>query len=202
MAWKTLGGTAAGAAGASGLVEWVAGDSLEHDVLNANMGDVQTPAQYGMPSGVLAGGVCTAAALAVTVPSGTTYYARNIWAADGNAVVSVTDESTTYIWGCADGVLRSTSSATPPSGWDERTACILCRAVATGGVATVDLSVQQRARRTVGHQVFEGSGAWAPTPDVIVSGGVAHVPDGHQIRLMDALTVYGELVVFGKAAVV
>lgn len=81
------------------------------------------------------------------------------------------------------------------------TACILCKVVATGGVATVDLSAQQRARRAVGHQVFEGSGAWAPTPDVIASGGVAHVPDGHQLRLMDALTVYGELTVYGKLAV-
>lgn len=151
---------------------------------------------------MLAGGACTADGLVITVPSGTHYLARNVWYADGNAVVSVPDEATTYIWGCADGETRITSSTTPPTGYDERTACILCRVVATSGVATVDLSVQQRARRTIGHQVFEGSGAWAPTPDVIASGGVAHVPDGHQIRLMDALTVYGELVVFGKAAVV
>lgn len=201
MGWKTISGTIAANAGASGLIEWSAGDGLAASDINANHADGQTPVMYGMPTGVLSGGICTADALVVTVPIGTHYLARNVWYSDGNATVSVPDEATTYIWGCADGELRTTANTTPPTGYDERTACILCRVVATSGVATVDLSVQQRARRTIGHQVFEGSGAWAPTPDVIASGGVAHVPDGHQISLMDSLTVYGDLTAYGKAAV-
>lgn len=201
MGWKTTSGTLAANAGASGLVEWSAGDGLAASDLNANHADGQTPAIYGLPSGILAGGACSADALAVTIPSGTYYLARNVWYADGNAVVNVSDEATTYIWGCADGELRTTSSATPPTGYDERTACILCRAVATGGAASVDLSVQQHARRTIGHAVYEGSGAWSATPDVIASGAVAVVPDAHQIRLMDTLTALGTLVVYGKAVV-
>jgi len=202
MGWETISETAAASVGASGLVEWSAGDSLSADDLNNNLADVQGVTLWGMPSGVLAGGACTAAFLVVTVPDGTRYLARNIWCANGNQTISVTDESTTYVWGCADGVLRITSSSTPPVGWDDRTACILCRAVATGGTATVDLSVQQRARLAIGHQVFEGSGIWAPTPDVIGANGIAHVPDANQISLFDALTVLGELTVYGMCRVV
>lgn len=202
MGWKTISGTIAANAGASGLIEWSAGDGLAASDINANYADGQAPFMYGLPSGVLSGGACTAVGLVVTVPTATHYLARNVWYADGNAVVSVSDEATTYIWGCADGELRTTANTTPPTGYDERTSCILCRVVATGGVAAVDMSVQQRARHTVGHQVFEGSGSWAPTPDVIVRGAVAHVPDGHQMQLMDALTVYGELVTYGTMHVV
>lgn len=201
MGWKTISGTIAANAGASGLIEWSAGDGLAASDINANHADGQTPVMYGMPTGVLSGGICTADALVVTVPIGTHYLARNVWYSDGNATVSVSDEATTYIWGCADGELRTTANTTPPTGYDERTSCILCRVVATGGVAAVDMSVQQRARHTVGHQVFEGSGSWAPTPDVIGPGGIAHVPDGHQLALMDNLTCYGELTVYGMLRV-
>jgi len=202
MGWETISETPAASVGPSGLVEWSAGESLSADDLNNNLADNQGVALWGMPSGVLAGGTCTAAGLAVTVPTGTMYLARNIWIADGNATVNVSDEATTYIWGCSDGELRTTSSTTPPNGYDERTACILCKVVSTGGVATVDLSAQQHGRRTIGHRVYEGSGVWAPTPDVIPDGGEAYVPDGHQIALMDSLSVLGGLTVYGVCRVV
>lgn len=43
MGWKTISGTLAANAGASGLIEWSAGDGLAASDINANYADGQTP---------------------------------------------------------------------------------------------------------------------------------------------------------------
>jgi hypothetical protein len=115
----------------------------------------------------------------------------------------VTDDATTYLWLCSDGETRITTTTTPPTSYDERTACILCRVVAASGTATVDLSVQQRARAaSTGRYVSEGAGLWAGVPDTIPDACWAEVGDARQLAIMDALTVYGTLRVMGKARII
>lgn len=145
MAWTTAGGATPAEVGASGVREWSDGDPLYAAELVRALKDDQGAGLWGLLSGVLEGGVCTGSGLTVTVPSGTRYLARVVWGTDTDAAVAVSDAATTYLWGCSDGVVRMTTGATPPTGFDGRSACILCKAVASGGTATVDLSVQQRA---------------------------------------------------------
>lgn len=130
-----------------GLNEWVTGDMPTAAEFNANFREGIAVSDRALLSGLLAGGVCTALDLDVTIPSGTTYYARVGWTLTDDEVVAVPDEQTTYIWGCADGVLRQTDTNAPPTGFDGDTACLITKAVASGGSAVVDNSVGQWARR-------------------------------------------------------
>ena len=148
MGWVAANGLAPAAVGADGIVAFSTGDVPDAADFDANFTAPLDVAGYGLAAGVLAGGVCTAAALVVTIPDGTTYYARQVWAADGDATVNVTDEATTYVWGCSDGVVRITATSTPPSSFDARTACLLTVATATGGTASVDNTLQWAARQT------------------------------------------------------
>jgi len=202
MPWQTINGTTAANAGTSGLKEFAAGDALTAAYLLADMRDPQDLASYGWLPGVLTGGVCTCSDLTVTIPSGTLVACRSVWYANGAQTQDVTDDATSYVWLCSDGETRITATTTPPTSYDARTACILCRVVAASGTGVVDLSVQQRARYSIGRYIGEGSGVFAATPDVVPDGGWAEVPDATQISIMDRLTVYGTMRATGKVRIV
>lgn len=201
MAWQTINGTTAALAGDSGLVEFAAGDPMTAVALLRDMKDPQDALGYGRLPGVLSGGVCTCSALTVTIPSGTLVYCRSVWQASGGMTQLVTDDATSYVWLCSDGETRITANTTAPAGYDERSACILCRVVAASGTGVVDNSVQQRARYSTGRYVGEASRLWAAVPDVIPDGGWAEVADGSQVSIMDDLTCYGTLRAYGKVVV-
>lgn len=147
MAWTTLAGTTAAAADAYGLKTLASGAAPSANDFNYNWRDAIRGGAWALQPGVISGGVCTAANLVVTIPQNTIYYARSQWTnADAAATSTVPDDATTYLWGCSDGEIRQTANTTPPLGYDVSTACILCKATAAGGTATVDLTVQQKAR--------------------------------------------------------
>lgn len=201
MAWKTAGGLAASAVGASGFVEFASGAPLLAASLNSDLVGAQDGAAYALACGVIGAFDPTAAGLAVTIPSGSAYFARQVWVADGAAVVNVADGATTWLWGCADGVVRQTLTSAYPTGQTALTCCLLAVVVSAAGVAVVDVSAQQLARSAGGSgPAWDNGGAWAPAPDVIA--GVAAVPVGCQIALMDRLTVTGRCRVIGKLRVV
>lgn len=203
MPWQTINGTTATNAGASGLKEFTSGHVLSATDLMRDFKDPQDAIMRQCVPGVLSGGQCTASGLTVTIPSGTTVLCRSVWYADGDMTQSVSDETTSYVWLCSDGETRVTTTTTPPAGYDERSACLLCRAVASGGNATVDLSVQQRARAsTTDRYVGEGSRWFGGIADVVPSAGWAEVPDGSQVVLYDEITVYGTLRCMGKVRVI
>lgn len=147
MAIVAAGGNlTAASAGANGTKS-ITGAPTTADFDN-NFAAVQEPALYGLLPGVLAGGVCTAAALVVTVPVGTRYFARGVWEVVTAAnTINVPDAATTYVWGTSAGTLATSAAAgTAPAGFTRQTACLLTKAVAAAGAATVDNSVQHKAR--------------------------------------------------------
>lgn len=129
-----------------GIRALVDGRPAVADDWNRNWRDIQESSSFSLLAGVLEGGAATASGLSVTIPSGTIYFARMVWKFTDNTTFVVPDNATTYLWGCSDGVVRQTSSPTPPQGFTTRTACILTKANASSGVASVDNSVQQKAR--------------------------------------------------------
>lgn len=174
-----------------GVNEWVTGDMPTAAEFNANFRESIASLARAHLSGLLAGGVCTASGLDITVPSGTTYYSRVGWTLTDDEVVTVPDEATTYIWACSDGVLRQTDSTAPPSGFDGSTACIVTKAVASSGTAALDNSVAQWARRVdaSAREVTEGpmrvnyqEGVVA-VPLLDLPEGAAPVPPSGAVRL-------------------
>lgn len=202
MPWQTLNGTTAANAGTSGLKEFASGDAIGATELLRDMKDPQDALVYQTAPGVLYGGVCTCSALTVTIPTGTLVFCRSVWHANGAMTQVVTDDATTYVWLCSDGETRITANTTPPTSYDTRSACILCRVVAASGTGVVDLSVQERARYSTGRYVGEATGVFAATPDVIPDSGRAEVPDASQVAIMDRLTVYGTMRVLGKVRII
>ena len=171
---------------------------------NNDLYDLQSNPMYGLISGVLVGGDITASALAVTIPSGLAFYARQVWINSGTYTLNVADASTTAVWGCCDGQIRTSAGAsTYPSTFDYRTACLLCVVTSSGGVATVDNTQRQWARSIdgTGRRVLDNGGVWAPVPDTIPSTSQAIVPAQHQIQIFDSLTVNGAVTVHGKLRV-
>jgi hypothetical protein len=166
--------------------------------------DLTQAARQQSLSGVLSGGVCTAALLVVTIPANTYYIAGGIvWYNTGAETASVSDAATTYLWGCSDGVIRPTSTTTPPTDFTAATACIITKAVAVSGVATVDNSVQQRAR-TADHAnrvVSENAGVFAPNLDTIPATFRGVIPAGSQYPVYDKFTNAGTIVISGKLRV-
>lgn len=161
--------------------------------------DIMQPFLYETLSGVLEGGVCTVSALNVTVPINTVYVAGGIvWKTLVGEVQAVTDNATTYIWGCADGEVRITSTTTPPTDFTERTACILTKAVAVSGTATLDNTVQQKAMYSASRMMSLNNLGLFPSVDSIPSGAVATIPSGSQYRLFGSLTNAGTLTNRGK----
>lgn len=202
MSWATVGGNAATNVGASGLHEWASGDQLAAADLLSDVKDAREPALYGLSPGVLEGGACTAAANVVSVPAGTVVFARSVWSTAAGETIALAD-GTSYVWLCGDGVLRTSGTASAPTGWTLRSAALLCKAVTTAGISVVDLSVQQRARYadvTAG-VVLDNRGLWAAVPDTLPAGCVAFVPANHQMSLYDRVQVSGRLALYGRMRV-
>lgn len=132
--------------GSNGLPQFNAGAALSASDLNNALGGLQQAGMMSLLAGVLIGGVCAAAGLNVTIPAGTAYFAGQVWTASAAAVIAVPDGAASYLWGCADGQIRKTTSPAAPVGFTTRSACLLTVATATGGVATVTNTAQQRSR--------------------------------------------------------
>lgn len=204
MAFKTSSGQAASAVGANGLVQFTTGVAPTAAQFNSNWADDQAPAMYGMLSGVLEGGagITAAGGLSVSLAAGLSYYARQVWINDAAVTVGVADASTTWLWGCADGQIRQTTTSSPPSGWTARTACILAKVTSSGGAVTaVDLTAQEQARIAAARLAAENAPVSAPAADVIPGGASVLVPAGAQQMLMDSLLVQGAYLVRGKVKV-
>lgn len=146
MGFATLAGQATGTVQPSGLHEFIAGTPFVAATQSLDLRDLQQAAAQSLLAGVMAGGPVTVSGLVLTFPAGFTYWARQVWQASGTTTYSVPDASTTYVWACSDGVIRPTSTVLSPTGFDGRSCCLVCKAVAAGGVATLDFSGQQRAR--------------------------------------------------------
>jgi hypothetical protein len=101
------------------------------------------------------------------VPVNTVYVAgAMVWKTLVGETKAATDNATNYLWGCADGELRVTSTTTPPTGFESGKSCILVKGTAVAGVVTLDHTAQQRARtsdhtnRTIrGGGIHLGNGA-------------------------------------------
>jgi hypothetical protein len=137
MAITTLSGTLPTAVTAAGVRNYTTGDAVSAAGLQADLGDAYAPAMYCLPAGVVLGFACTASGLSVTIPAGSVWFARQVWLVTGDITVTVPDNATTYLWGCSDGVIRQTSSTTPPTGYTAYTAAIVAQVSASSGVATV-----------------------------------------------------------------
>ena len=123
------------------------GQPLVADDQNKDFRDLQELGRQTQLAGVMLATAITATGLTLGFGVGFLYFARQIWVASGTTSYSVPDEAITYLWGCADGILRpSASAATPPAGFDTTQACLLVKATAHLGVVTLDVSVQQRSR--------------------------------------------------------
>lgn len=145
MAIHTASGQDSGTVGGHG-VPTLGNTVLTATILNNLNIDLLSTLKALCLSGVVAGGVCTVSGLTVTIPSGTTYYAEMLWSLTSNATVSVVNGTTVYIWGCSDGVIRTTTSTTPPTSFTTSTACIIAKATASGFVVTLDATAQQQTR--------------------------------------------------------
>lgn len=207
MAFKTLSGFATTDVGGNGLIQYGTEpyNTIDAAPFNKILGDFLAVARRSLLSGIVAGGVCTIATLAITIPTGTAFLAGGqYWVSDSTTQVNVTDIPTTYIWGCSDGQFRPTTDTTPPTGFDDNRSFILLKASGTGtGAATLDLSVQQKARAisSSGRFMAENSAGVAPVADTIPLGGSAVVPFGSQLAIMDTLTISGTLTIQGKVRV-
>lgn len=201
MGWRTSQGyTPADVNGnLEGLPELSDGVPLLAATMNKLLRDLQ-PASYNAQfAGVLAGGVCYTEALDVKIPAGTSYFAKQVWTLDALQSVSVSDDATTYLWGCSDGVIRVTDDTNPPDGFDATTACILTRANAANGYATIDNTVQQRARVARGDNRFvSDNGGFMPQPISIPEGVTCLIDVGFQYIFQCPFEVNGTLIVNGR----
>jgi len=160
MAIKTRGGTAQSQVNAKGLIGATTNGVLLATNYNADQSDLQEPAAQQMLAGLLAGATCTESGLNVTIPSGTTWYARQIWYLDADYIQGVANNVTSWIFGCCDGIIRVTqgSSMSYPSSFDGSTAVLITKAQAVTGVITLTNALQHLARQ-VNHstrQVTDG----------------------------------------------
>ena len=204
MSWTTLAGSAVADVAAAGLVELTTGEPLVADDMNFDLRDLLHIAKRALLSGVIVPGVITAASLVVTFPSGFAFFAGQIWKAGASTTKTVTDNATAYLWGCSDGVVRSTASAAIlPTSFDAHSACLLVKVTAASGVMTLDTTVQQMARTAdeTGRLVSENNLTFAPVADTIPATGNVVVPANSQIQVFETLTVSGVLTVAGKVRV-
>lgn len=202
MAWKTAQGyTASDVNGnKSGLPALADGEPLLAATLNKLLRDLQPASYNAQLAGVLYGGQCESGTLDVKIPSGTSYFAKQVWTSDAVHSVNVPDEATTYIWGCSDGVIRTTATTTPPDGFDAYTACIITRATAKSGYATIDNTVQQRARfaATANRSAID-TGGFMPKPSSVPADQVFVIGEGHEEIFYGPFEVNGILVTNGRS---
>src|SRR5205085_11878234 len=114
MGFKTLSGYLPANVQANGIINF---GTSPYDVPTANdwkntFADTYGLAYHMQMPGVLSGGVCTVSALNVTVPSGTIYYAEQVWITDSAVVQGVPDGTglVTYLWGCSDWQVRQVAT--------------------------------------------------------------------------------------------
>jgi hypothetical protein len=161
--------------------------------------DIMQPFLYETLAGVIEGDVCTASVLDVTIPINTVYVAGGmVWKTLVGEVQAVTNDATTYIWGCADGELRVTSTTTPPTGFEGGKSCIIVKAVAASSVVTLDHSVQQKAMVAASRMMSLNNMGLFPSVDSIPSGAAATIPQNSQYRVFESFTNAGSLIIQGK----
>lgn len=131
-----------------GYREWVTGETPTAAEFNADRYDALATHARANVSGMTSDPTCTASGLTVTVPVGTSWYARVGWEVVTSAVtVDVPDDSDSWLFCCSDGNIRGSASASPPAGFDAETSCLLCKVSAAGGTATVLNGERWFARR-------------------------------------------------------
>lgn len=203
MAFTTLKGFTHSQTDADGLIPF--GEpgytTMDKTIFRNTLKELLQGGMYQGLAGVLAGGVCTAATNVVTIPANTYYIAGGVGWFNASAHTESVADGTLYLWGCSDGEIHTSSDTTPPTGFTTRTACIITKAVTTGGVAVLDNSVQQRARTADGTNRIIGENAkvFAPVLDTIPAGFVGVVPSGSQYVVHGKLTLSGgKLTLLGK----
>ena len=212
MALQTINGfdpsalTSGNPVSANGIKEFAngAGNSPQAVDVNKDFRDAYNAPIYMMAVGVITGGVCTASGLTITFPSGSQYFAGQVWNGISDTTFTVTDNATTYAWGNTDGVIRTTSSTTPPIGWNRNTSCLIGRFVASSGVVTIDLTVQDKARTVdntnrivTEYNAMVGYG-WVSEQDTVPSGENVIIPVGYQTGLYGPLTINGIVTINGR----
>jgi hypothetical protein len=148
MALTTLAGSTPTQVQTSGINEFRTGPFVA-SVQTLDLRDLQELTRQSALAGVQISGAITATGLVVSIPAGLQYYARQLWVASGTTTILVPDGSTSYVWGCSDGLLRvTTSGGSPvlPTSFDARMCCLLCKAVAVAGAVTITTTLQQTAR--------------------------------------------------------
>lgn len=204
MTFVTDSGLTSSQVDTNGVRKWADVTTLGATDLTKAGQDAQAAEKYDALPGILTGGECLPFTLSVTIPAGTSYFARQVWYTSAIINFAVGDNQVSYLWCCSDGIVRSTASAgTLPSSFDVTTCCLLCKATALGGVVTVDNTVQQRARyaNPTLRAVTEGSDFFAGVMDTIPAGVVGVVGPVSQVRIYDKLTVQGRLVINGKVRI-
>ena len=193
--------------GSTGVKEWSGGAVASSD-LTKDFKDTYQPASWGMCVGVLAGGVCTTASFFVTVPSGTYYYASQVWYASTSTTVLVADNTTYFIWGRSDGVLDKTTAANIlPAGYSRSQCCLLCKVTYASSVGTIDLTVQDAARiadntnRFVTENNAQIGYGFVSEMDTVPAAAVINIPVGYQQTLFGPMTVSGTLTINGRLKV-
>jgi len=172
---------------------------------NGMLGDYLALLRKTFLSGIVAGGVCTVSTLTVTIPIGTAFVAGGqFWVSPTITTVIVANVAITYVWACSDGQMRQTTDTTPPTGFDDNRSFVLLIANAGAGTATLNLSVQERARTIYQSARFvsQNSPGIAPTADLIPGVGIVVVPAGSQLIIMDSMTCHGTLTVHGKMRII
>lgn len=193
--------------GSTGVLEFTTGTAVGSANLTKDFRDAYQPATWGMCAGVLAGGVCTASGLVITVPAGTYYYASQVWYASSSTTVNVPDNSTTYVWGCSDGVLRVTATSSPPIGFTRSQSCLLVLVTSVSGVCTLNLAIQDAARiadntnRIVTEYNAQIGFGFVSEMDTVPAAAVITIPSGYQQTLFEPVVVSGSIICNGRLRV-
>lgn len=140
-------------AGAEGYRSWATGEVPTAAEFNADRSDVIAITSSSHVTGALSTFTATAAGLVVTIPDGASWYCKFPFRCNGDTTITVPDNSDSWIFACADGELRVSSSANPPDGWSNSDSCLLCKVSAAGGNATVINGERWYARRVDANRV-------------------------------------------------
>jgi hypothetical protein len=204
MAVYTVSGLAAADVGDTGIYEMATGEILAADPWNKTFKDLQIPARYALLPGILEPpgivGSITTSALDVTIASGTSWFAQGVYTLDDDYVVAVPDDATTRLYARSDGVISSDTTGFLASQY-----CILCDVIAADGVATIDITVQQRARYADPDNRFvTDTGGFMAQPSEISDSMVCIVPAGFQTIFYppsaeEPFEVNGALIINGRA---
>lgn len=212
MALQTINGfdpstlTSGNPVSASGIKEWGNVSPQASDV-NKDLRDAYNAPIYMCAVGIISGGVCTASGLTITFPSGSIYFAGQVWQAVTDTAFTVTDNATNYAWGNTDGVIRVTTTSTAPIGWSRNTSCFIGKFTAVSGAVTIDLTSQDKARTidntnriVTEYNAMVGYG-WVSEQDMVPAAETVVIPAGYQTSLYGPLINNGVIVVNGRLRV-